>query len=1128
MLPGFLTLWPLALRRLRSRSRLFVPVLIGALLASALMSSVFIYGDSVRELGLDRQFSEAKQEDLDIGLVSYYAPPDAASYATIRNEVETAIDRNVAWFVQGRTRAMEGSTFYVNDVGRGGQAPVASEENIKGIEQAKLQSRPRTFFFSSTDFERKTTVVAGERPRALTVQSDAQNRPASIPEIPVAIFDETAAGKQLSVGDRLLIAPHWDDVTTHGIARITAILRRTDPKDVYWQTKTYSYVTKSQSDNFMPVYVPEETFTSGVARIFPRMLADYSWALTVDSTKIDANNAGLAKFGLERMSSQLRSRLKNYNDQTRLGRVLTEFETKDLFGRIPLLIVTALILGIVFYYLIMIANVIVDKNRGEISLLTSRGADGSQIMTLYVWESAVVAVAAFFTGPLIAYGATKIIGYTPAFSDVTSGGSLPVSMSANAYGMSLLGAGVSFAALLVPTVSATLLNPLRYKASLARPVASFFTRYYIDVFLGILAVLLYWELTQRGSIVTTTFVGERNIDKALLAAPALFLFAIGLLLLRFFPLAMKGLTGLASSLRAAWPMLGFSTLARNPTPFMRPTLLLMFAASVAMFAANFGATLERSYRDRASYASGGDILVKNVFLPSSGASVSFSDRFGSIAGAEGLAPAFRNEVYYAQALFSLTDFDVLAVDPASFRQTSYFRDDFSGRSLDGLMTMLAADAPKEEGLPLPPGTTAIGVWVRPATAQRNLVVRARIGDANGRYRDYDIGRITGTDWQYLETPVQAAGARTLQMQPPLRLISLSVRNPAAVLSPSALYFDEAVATTPAGRQTVEAFTDDSRLAVINDATGAAIDGMEVSSTVSREAGGKSVAYIWGPNSYASTRGFLLGVDSKQRPPLTAIVSREVLERTGLSKGDVMSLSLTGHSVQAKVSEVVEFFPTMDPYTQGFIVLSLPALLHRANAVDSTFEILPNEFRVTSRAEGAERQRLLTTLQRESNGRVSDRQALQSDFHADPFISAGWRGALNIAFVAVLITSLLGFGVYAYMLAQQRRTEFGLLRSMGLSPLSVASVVFLEQIVVVVIGLGLGGWIGYELTSLLMPYLGLTEEGARVLPPFVAEVNWPAIIATYAIMAGVFLVVTVTMALYYSRFAIPRAMRFGDS
>ena len=1128
MLPGFLSLWPLALRRLRWRWRLFVPVLIGALLASALMSSVFIYGDSVRELGLERQFSEARPEDLDISLVSYYAPPDAASYATIRAEVDTAIERNVAWFVQGRTRAMEGATFYVNGFGRGGQGPVISEETIKGTEQAKLSARPRTFFFNATEFERKTTVVAGERPRALTVQGDGQSRPASTPEIPVAIFDETAAARQLAVGDRMLIVPHWDDVSPHAVARITAIVRRTDPKERYWQTKTFSYVAKSQGDNFTPVYVPEETFTGGVARIFPRMLTDYSWALTVDPTKIDANNASTAKFGLERMTSQLRSRLKNYNDQTRLGRVLSEFETKDLFGRIPLLIVTALILGIVFYYLIMIANVIVDKNRGEIALLTSRGADGSQVMTLYVWESALVAVAAFFLGPLIAYVATKVIGYTPAFSEVTDGGSLPVSIAASAYGMSLLGAAISFAALLLPTVSATWLDPLRYKASLTRPAASFFTRYYIDIFLGILAALLYWELTQRGSLVTTTFIGERNVDKALLAAPALFLFAIGLLLLRFFPLAMRGAMALVTALRAAWPVLGFSTLARNPTPYVRPALLLMFAASVAMFAANFGATLERSYRDRAAYASGGDILVKNAFLPASGASVSFEGRFGSIAGTETMAPAYRGQAFFGQALFSSSDFSLLAVDPASFGKTSYFRDDFSGRSLDGLMEVIAADVVREEGLALPQGATAFGVWVRPATAQRNLAVRARIGDANRRYRDYEMGRITGTDWQYFETPVQATGPRALQLQAPLRLVSLSVRSTSATFPPGAVYFDEVTATTPAGRQTIETFAEDRRLAVINDSMGAATDGIEVSSTVSRESGGRSLAFIWGPNPLASTRGFLLGVETKARAPLEAIVSRKALDDTGLAKGDRLRLSIAGHIVTAHVSEVVDFFPTMDPYDDGFIVVNLPALTQRLNAADSAFEILPNEFWVTSKALGAERERLVTTLQRESNGRVSDRQALQRDFRADPFISAGWRGALNIAFVAVLITSLLGFGVYAYMLAQQRRMEFGLLSSMGLSPIALASVVLLEQAVVVVIGLGLGGWIGYELTSLLMPYLGLTEEGARVLPPFVTEMNWTAIIATYAIMAGVFLVVTGALALYYSRFAIPRAMRFGDS
>ncbi len=1134
MLPGFLTLWPLAMRRASARWRLLLPLLVGSLLAVSLMSSTFIYGDAVRQLGLEHAVDERRPEELDIDLIAYYAPTAPAAYDTIRNEVETAIRRNVAWFVEDTSRGMEGSTFFVNRSAPAGEPLDTSLEAIEGDEAVKRDPRRRAFFFYQTVFTDQTTLVAGELPAPVVVTQDAQGRPTSSPEIPVVIFEETALRQGLGIGDRLLAVPHWEDVSTHVVARVAGIVRRDDPDARLWRTDVQRYVARSQDQNFIPLFVPEETFIRGVGGLVPKMLSDYSWGLFVDVSQIDVRNVDQARFGLQRMTGQLRSRIETFNERTELDTVLAEFRTKDLFGRIPLLIVVTMILGIVAYFLVMVAQVVVERHQGEVALLRSRGADGSQIMTLYLWESTTIVTISFFLGPLIALGATALLGYSPAFSDLTEGGALPVKLTVNAYAMALGGAGIALAALLAPTLQAARLNPLRHRAGLARPPGMpFLTRYYVDVFIGVIAALLYWELTQRGTVVTSSLSGQRSVDQVLLAAPALFLLAIGLLVLRFFPLLTRGMGWLASSFHRAWLVLGLWQMGRNPVPYTRPILLLMLAASVAMFAANFGGTLQRSYEERALYRSGGDLRLEGVSVSRRAASVSFEDSVRDVIGDRRYSSVYRGRAFQAQQLFSSTEFELLGVDPRRFADVAWYRSDFSSKSLAELMESLEPEDQALPGLALPDDATRLGVWARPATPRRDISLHARIVDANGRHADFTLGRLTEEDWQYLEVPLEATsqrGLRSFQPQPPFRLVSLTIRQSGGMtLNPGAVYLDDLQANAgPESRPVVlETFDAPPSLAVVKDSAASVGDSLETTTSITREGRGASGVFIWGTGSLLSTRGLLFGAGRSGPPPLPVIASRAALDSVGLSKGDELLLSVSSHQVPSRIVEVVDFFPTMDPFDDGFLVASLPLLLQRINGPELVIDWQPNEIWLATGLTGPERADFVETLDRETPFNVVDRGALERSFKDDPLIAAGWRGILGLVFGAVVFVTLMGFTIYSYVQAQQRRVEFALLRGMGISLKGLAGIVILEQSVVIIIGLALGSWIGYQFTSILMPFLDLTEEGSRVLPPFATRINWPAIIATYGIMAAVFLGSTVGMVGFFSRLAIQRELRFGE-
>ena len=147
---------------------------------------------------------------------------------------------------------------------------------------------------------------------------------------------------------------------------------------------------------------------------------------------------------------------------------------------------------------------------------------------------------------------------------------------------------------------------------------------------------------------------------------------------------------------------------------------------------------------------------------------------------------------------------------------------------------------------------------------------------------------------------------------------------------------------------------------------------------------------------------------------------------------------------------------------------------------------------------------------------------------DPLIAAGWSGILAIAFGAVLLLSSIGFLVYSYLTAQQRGLEFAILRTLGFSRLQVIGVVLLEQLLVIVTGIGLGTLVGLQVGRQMMDLLGTNERGEIVLPPFLLDISWTSIFVAWGILGAVFIVTIAAVIMLYMRLALHRALRIGDA
>ena len=629
--------WQLVVKRALAHWRLLSTVVVGVVLATAIMSGTVIYYDALRTLALKAALGKLSTTQSDILISTERGPTTAAEHERLSRLVNSEINRWVSFFLRGRERAGRSATFFVTNFDQ-----VDSPD-------AAAKADKRAYFAFMDGFEERVTLLPGGRmPR---------EEPYKVPWAPLAIEAvipvEAAQVFNVGVGDRMVAMPFWRDRVPYVAVIISGVFQRNDPNDEFWLMD--DQVLKAATRvNFQaaPFHVSQQAFLHAVGPAFSQMDSTYVWLLKTDKGKLNARNATDAFVGIRLLKQRLDSELFTFSQVTSLDASLLTHERRLFFTKLPMFVVMILIAVVILYYVVTLSSMVVEEQRGEVALLRSRGASSSQILLVFVLEGATISLLAALAGPLLAGGVISLLGMTPAFSDLSGGDRLSVSITGGAYMMSALGGVLSFAALMIPAVQASRIGVTRHRQEASRPPrAPAFQRYYLDVALLVVGIIMFRQLTEQGSVVATRLFGGLAVDQLLLAVPAVVLVASAMVLLRLFPLAL----GLASRMLSNWLpaglVLGLWQMARNPTHYARLALLLILTAGLGIFVASMGGTFKRSFQERVLYSTGSDIRVEGVVLDLAGGSAPVAGSYKDLAGVVQVAPALRDNGFDLSTLF---------------------------------------------------------------------------------------------------------------------------------------------------------------------------------------------------------------------------------------------------------------------------------------------------------------------------------------------------------------------------------------------------------------------------------------------------------------------------------------------
>ncbi|MBK8902935.1 MAG: ABC transporter permease [Anaerolineaceae bacterium] len=701
-LTAVLSLLSLAARRLWHQRLLMACLLAGLVAAVGLLSGIPLYADAVQNRLLQGELTEA----------GTYRPPFTFLWRYVG-----AWNGDITW------ETYQPINSYLTEQATG-IIDLPVDAQIRHVATAKL----RLFPGADVSFNQNEPLlwanlgfITNLDEQIELVEGTYPAEAASTAAIEVIVSRDTADQLGLQVGEAYTLFGAGDN--TRLPLQIVGVWQPRDRTDPFWfyQPDAFAEMLFTSEGQFAQQVAPvlADAVSTAVwyqlydgGRIRPASVNDFLQNVTIVEARATALLNGTT------LDASPVSALQNYG---RSNNLLTL--TLTIFS-IPLI-------GIILYFISLIANMVVARGASEIAVWRSRGTTRGQVVGVYLLEGLLVGSLGLAGGLWLALQIARLMGRTRTFLDpailtpsassgVGSGvgaGELTPVLSGTAVSYALIGVGLALLALLIPALLAAAHTIVTMRWQQARSLlAPAWQRYFLDVLLLVPPFYGWYQLDRQGTISLLGGGRDPFANPLLFLVPILFCFSLALVALRLFPLLIGGLAWLAEKLPGTTLLLTLRQLARATAQYTGPLLLLTLTLSLASFTASMAVTFDDHLTDQIYYQTGADLNLAELGEDTEQDSQQQQGALGELTQPTTPPPGDEDEprwlflpvtdhllVAGVQAAARVGEYTavssiggrqqsgrILGVDRVDFAQVAFYRADFAGNeALGGLMNRLA-------------------------------------------------------------------------------------------------------------------------------------------------------------------------------------------------------------------------------------------------------------------------------------------------------------------------------------------------------------------------------------------------------------------------------------------------------
>nr|MDD6336318.1 FtsX-like permease family protein [bacterium] len=597
----------LVLRKMMNNKWMVGCLLLGSILASAMVSAIPMYTDGVtqRMLKRDLQAIQLETEQYPGWLVidsvlrnNYESGQFREQYNKQTADIEQAISNIHVPLISSSHRL----SF---DMASGSILPI-----VDGQYRAKNY---RIDAFSGMQNEVK--VLQGRLPTSEVKHVENYDNGAEIYE-KATIFEgvitrDFVNSRRLKVGDVIDLQARIGIQSTSFLVEIVGIVEPVNNQNSYWYVQS-SGIASSLILDYDALY---GEFCSGDSMLVPV----HQWVYAFDYQKMSVSAMPSMLNGYNAVR-EVAGSYKGLSYKALAHASLTTYLSREAKLKTTLWVLEVPLLIMLAFYIFMVSQLIIDYEKNEISVLKSRGSTNSQILWLYLMQSLIISGIALVIGPYIGMFLCWIIGASNGFLSFVSRTALPLHLSANAFEYAMLALSFSVITMLLPALLQARTTIVEHKQRKARGgKAPLWKKLGLDFILlaaSIYGISFYRAQGAALSKMTPESAALMPIDPILFLISVLFVLGAGLLVLRLYPLVMRLVFWLG---RKKWNAVMYATFVQVGRSNGNEQFLMLFlimTISIGLFSANAARTINYNQEARMKYSTGADIVLDMEWVSS--------------------------------------------------------------------------------------------------------------------------------------------------------------------------------------------------------------------------------------------------------------------------------------------------------------------------------------------------------------------------------------------------------------------------------------------------------------------------------------------------------------------------------
>lgn len=415
---------------------------------------------------------------------------------------------------------------------------------------------------------------------------------------------------ELAINTVYEIADVFDDNKSIKI-EIVGVFDVKDENDAYWAEgldSQYTAVVFTDYDTMLGDCV--DTGVVNITKAVHNYAVDYA---SMNMTDLASTNEMIAK-------------QKTYFGENSIGfsmpasDILKDYESRSSQLQLVLWLLQIPVILMIIFYLFMVSQLNVEQERNEIAVFKSRGASRLQIMGIYALESLVLGVLTVIIGPFAGLGLCKVLGASNGFLEFVNRRSLPVHMTIEAVVYAAIAVAVFFVTTMIPIVPATKTTIVEHKQSKAKKKKhALWEKVCLDFILvgGSVGWLYYYNKTQEKLVAEGVTDTTATVNPIMFVASTAFILGLGLFLIRIYPYIIRLLARIGRRVWSPAQYVSLTNIGRSSTGRERFLMLfLVLTVSLGVFFANTARALNRNAEESVAYGVGCDAVLTEQWYSS--------------------------------------------------------------------------------------------------------------------------------------------------------------------------------------------------------------------------------------------------------------------------------------------------------------------------------------------------------------------------------------------------------------------------------------------------------------------------------------------------------------------------------